>query len=129
VSTPYTIKRLTELTDSAPRFGFQEVQEARFAKDELQAQHTGVSHHRLKPGRRQPFAHRHERAEEVYVVIAGSGRVKLDGDIVEISPLDAIRVAPEVTRAFEAGPEGLEVLAFGPRHDGDGEVIQGWWSD
>jgi mannose-6-phosphate isomerase-like protein (cupin superfamily) len=65
----------------------------------------------------------------VYVVLAGSGRVKLDEDIVEVTRLDAIRVAPEVTRAFEAGPEGIEILAFGPRHEGDGEVIQGWWSD
>jgi mannose-6-phosphate isomerase-like protein (cupin superfamily) len=129
MSTRYTVKRITEVDDSAPRFGFQDVQEARFARDDLQAEHTGVSHHRLKPGRRQPFAHRHERAEEVYVVLAGSGRLKLDEDIVELEPMDAIRVAPEVTRAFEAGPDGIELLAFGPRHDGDGEVIRGWWSD
>jgi mannose-6-phosphate isomerase-like protein (cupin superfamily) len=128
MSTPYTLKRLTDVEDSAPRFGFQEVQEARFAKDELHAEHTGVSHHRLKAHRRQAFAHRHEQAEEVYLILAGSGRLKLDDDVVELGPLDAIRVAPEVIRAFEAGPEGLEILAFGPRHDGDGEVIQGWWT-
>jgi mannose-6-phosphate isomerase-like protein (cupin superfamily) len=127
--SPYTVKRLTEVADSARQFGFEDVQEARFASAELDAEHTGVSHHRLKAGQRQPFAHRHEHAEEVYVVLAGSGRVKLDEDIVEVTRLDAIRVAPEVTRAFEAGPEGIEILAFGPRHEGDGEVIQGWWSD
>jgi len=43
--------------------------------------------------------------------------------------LDAVRVSPAVTRAFEAGPDGLEVLAFGPHHEGDGELIPGWWSD
>jgi len=129
MGTPYTIKRITDVDDSAPRFGFGDVQEARFASDDLHAQHTGVSHHRLKARQRQPFAHRHKRAEEVYVVLSGSGRVRLGEDIVEIGPLDAIRVAPEVTRAFEAGPEGIEILAFGPRHDGDGEVIRGWWSD
>jgi len=129
MSTPYTLKRITDVEDSAPKFGFQEVQEARFAKDELEAERTGVSHHRLKAHRRQPFAHRHEQAEEIYLILAGSGRVKLGEDIVELRPLDAIRVAPEVTRAFEAGPEGLEILAFGSRHDGDGEVIQGWWTD
>src|SRR5438105_12163049 len=129
MTTPFTLKQLTEIEDSAPRFGFAETQEARFATSELAAEHTGVSHHRLKPGRRQPFAHRHERAEEVYVVLAGSGRLKLDEDIIELEPMDAIRVAPEVTRAFEAGPDGIELLAFGPRHDGDGEVIRGWWSD
>jgi len=129
MSTPYTLKRITDVEDSAPKFGFQEVQEARFANDELEAEHTGVSHHRLKAHRRQPFAHRHEQAEEIYLILAGSGRAKLGEDIVELRPLDAIRVAPEVTRAFEAGPEGLEILAFGPRHDGDGEVIQAWWTD
>jgi mannose-6-phosphate isomerase-like protein (cupin superfamily) len=127
MSSPYTVKQLSEVDDSAPRFGFAEVQEARFATADLDAEHTGVSHHRLKAGQRQRFGHRHERAEEVYVVLAGSGRMKLDGDTVEIARLDAIRVAPEVTRAFEAGPEGIEILAFGARHEGDGEVIPGWW--
>ena len=127
MSTPYTLKRITDVEDSAPKFGFQEVQEARFAKDELEAERTGVSHHRLKAHRRQPFAHRHEQAEEIYLILAGSGRVKLGEDIVELRPLDAIRVAPGVTRAFEAGPDGLELLAFGPRREGDGELISGWW--
>jgi mannose-6-phosphate isomerase-like protein (cupin superfamily) len=129
MTSPYTVKRLTDVDDSAPKFGLDSVQEARFAGKDLDAERTGVSHHRLKPDQRQPFAHRHEQAEEVYLVLAGSGRVKLDDDVVEIGPLDAIRVAPEVTRAFEAGPDGIELLAFGPRHDGDGELIQGWWSD
>jgi mannose-6-phosphate isomerase-like protein (cupin superfamily) len=126
---PYTLKRLTDVEDSAPRFGFADVQEARFATDDLETKHTGVSHYRVKPGERQPFAHRHENAEEVYVVLAGSGRVKLEDEIVEIEALDAIRVAPSVTRAFEAGPDGIELLAFGPRHEGDGDVIQDWWTD
>jgi mannose-6-phosphate isomerase-like protein (cupin superfamily) len=128
MSPPYTVKRLTEVADSAPRFGFQDVQEARFAGGELNAESTGVAHLRLKAEQRQPFAHRHEEAEEVYLVLGGSGRVKLDEDIVEIGPLDAIRVAPSVVRAFEAGPDGLEIVAFGPRHDGDGEVLKDWWS-
>ena len=63
------------------------------------------------------------------MVIAGSGRVKLDDDIVELEPLDAIRVAPEVIRQFEGGPDGLQILAFGPRHERDGEILPGWWSD
>jgi mannose-6-phosphate isomerase-like protein (cupin superfamily) len=126
---PYTHKKLTEVKDSAPEFGLGDNQEARFAKNDLDAEDTGVSHHRLKAGKRQPFGHKHEEAEEVYVVMAGSGRINLDGDVVEVEALDAIRVSPGVTRAFEAGPDGLEVLAVGPRHDGDGEVIQGWWAE
>jgi len=129
VTAPYTLKKLTDVEDSAPKFGLSELQEARFAKDVLETEQTGVSHLRVKPGRRQGFGHKHEDAEEVYVVLAGSGRVKLDDEIVEIETLDAIRVAPGVIRAFEAGSSGLEVLAFGPRHDGDGELIQGWWTE
>jgi mannose-6-phosphate isomerase-like protein (cupin superfamily) len=129
MAAPYTLKKLTDVEDSAPKFGLSEVQEARFAKNDLDAEETGVSLHRLKADKRQAFAHKHEKSEEVYVVLQGSGRVKLDDEILEIAQLDALRVAPEVTRAFEAGPNGLELLAFGARHDGDGEVIQGWWTD
>ncbi len=125
----YTHLKLTDVKDSAPEFGMGEVQEARFAKGDLDAERTGVSHHRLKPNQRTPFGHKHENAEEVYVVISGSGRMKLDDEIIEVETLDAIRVSPEVIRAFEAGPEGVEVLAMGARHDGDGEVIPSWWSD
>ncbi len=129
MATPYTLRKLTDIEDAAPKSGFGDVQEARFAKDTFDNEATGFSYHRLKAEQRQPFAHKHERAEEVYVVLAGSGRAKLDGDVVELQALDAIRVAPEVTRAFEAGPSGLELIVFGPRCDGDGEVVMGWWTD
>jgi mannose-6-phosphate isomerase-like protein (cupin superfamily) len=125
----YTVKKLTDVEDSAVKGGFSEVQEARFATKDLDSEQTGVSHHRVKPDKRQAFAHKHDEAEEVYVVLAGSGRMKLDDDIIDVSVLDAIRVSPGVTRMFEAGPDGLEVLAVGARHEGDGEVLPGWWSD
>jgi mannose-6-phosphate isomerase-like protein (cupin superfamily) len=124
---PYTVTRLTEVEDQAPGFGLAEIQEARFANEALETEATGLSLHRLKPGKRQSFAHRHEQAEEVYVVLSGSGRVKLDDDVVDLQPRTAVRVSPNVTRAFEAGPDGLEYLAFGPRHEGDGEMLRGWW--
>jgi mannose-6-phosphate isomerase-like protein (cupin superfamily) len=129
MTTPYMLKKLTDVEDSAAKFGLGDVQEARFATDDLEAKHTGVSHHRLNANKRQGFAHRHENAEEVYVVLAGSGRVKLDDEIVELGVLDALRVAPGVLRSFEGGPDGIELLAFGPRHDGDGEIIADWWTD
>jgi mannose-6-phosphate isomerase-like protein (cupin superfamily) len=125
----FTYKKLTEVEDSAPKFGHGDVQEARFATGDLEAERTGVSLLGVAPGKRQGFAHRHDEAEEVYVVISGSGRVKLDDEIVELAPLDAIRVAPAVTRCFEAGDEGLKVLAVGARHEGDGEIVPGWWTD
>jgi mannose-6-phosphate isomerase-like protein (cupin superfamily) len=129
MADPYTLKSLTDVDDSAPGHGMGELQEARFATKDLQAQDTGVAHHRLKPGKRQPFAHRHDKAEEVNVVLSGSGRAKLDDEIVDLAALDALRVSPGVTRCFEAGPDGLEFIVFGPHHEKDGEVIQGWWAD
>lgn len=125
----YTIKNLREVEDSAPRFGFAETQEARFATPHLGAEAIGLSHHVVKPGRRQGFGHRHDRPEEVYVVVRGSGRMKLDDDIVEVRELDAIRVAPRVARQFEAGPDGLELVAFGQRADGDGELLFDFWAE
>ena len=129
MTASYTTKNLAEVKDSAPDFGLGDFQQARFANDALETQHTGFAYLRIAPDARPPFAHRHDQAEEVYVVISGSGRIKLDDDVLDIERLDAIRVAPTVTRAFEAGPEGLELLAFGPRHAGDGEILQDWWTD
>jgi mannose-6-phosphate isomerase-like protein (cupin superfamily) len=103
--------------------------EARFAQKDLEAEETGFSFHRIKPGRRQPFGHRHDEAEEVYVVVRGGGLLKLDDEIIEIERLDAIRISPEVMRAFEAGGEGLEVIVFGPHREGDGEIDPGFWTD
>jgi mannose-6-phosphate isomerase-like protein (cupin superfamily) len=128
-AAPYTVLKLTDAEDMAAKHGLSEVQEARFAHEGLGTEQTGLMHLRVKPGVRQPFAHRHNRAEEVYVVLSGSGRVRLDDDIVDLEPLHAIRVAPSVTRAFEAGPDGLELLAFGARHPGDAEMVRDWWTD
>lgn len=128
--TSYTIKNLRDAEDHAPKFGYEQVQEARFPWRDLDAQDTGLAFHHVKPGQRQGFAHRHEKAEEIYVVLSGGGRVKLDDDVAEVAALDAIRVAPEVARAFEAGPDGLELLAFGPHHEGDGEMLrEDFWGD
>jgi len=120
----YTIKNLRDVEDMAASQGFGEVQEARFANADLDAEQSGISLQKVKPGKRHAFAHRHNEAEEVYVVISGSGRVKLDDEVEEVGELDAIRVAPSVTRAFEAGDEGLELLAFSPRAKGDAEIVQ-----
>jgi mannose-6-phosphate isomerase-like protein (cupin superfamily) len=125
----YTIKNLESVEDMAKRHGLSDQGEARFARSDLGAMQTGLSHQRLQPGKRQQFGHHHQQAEEVYVVLAGSGRVKLDEQILQIEKLDAIRVSPETTRAFEAGDDGLEILVFGQHFEGDGEIIPGWWSD
>jgi mannose-6-phosphate isomerase-like protein (cupin superfamily) len=123
----YTLKNLQDVEDQAIAFGIGEIQEARFPAKDVGAQATGFGHQVIHPGKRQSFAHRHVAAEEIYVIIGGAGRAKLDEDIVELARLDVLRIAPEVTRQFEGGPEGIELLVFGPRHEGDGEIVHGFW--
>jgi quercetin dioxygenase-like cupin family protein len=125
----FTIKNLDGTKDSAPQFGFGELGEAHFPREELDAKTTGLAYHVLKPGCRQAFGHRHEQAEEIYVVLDGAGRVRLDDEVREIVRHDAIRLSPPVARAFEAGPDGLSLLVFGPRHEADGELLQDFWND
>jgi mannose-6-phosphate isomerase-like protein (cupin superfamily) len=125
----HTIKNLRDSEDMAPKFGFEAVQEARFSSRDLGAESTGLALMRVKPGQRQAFAHRHDQAEEIYVILSGTGRIKLDDEIFDVGPLDAIRIAPGVARSLAAGDEGLEYLAFGPHHEGDGEILEGdFWS-
>jgi quercetin dioxygenase-like cupin family protein len=118
----YTIMNLREVDDMAPRFGLDSIQEAHFARGALEAEQTGLAFHVIKPNQRGG-AHRHDEAEEIFVVLGGNGNANLDGEIVALKPFDAIRVAPKVVRAFEGGPDGLELLVFGPHHDGDGELL------
>ena len=129
MASPYTLKNLNEVEDAAEKHGFGHIGEARFANSALETEQTGVSFHRLKPNARQAFGHRHEEAEEVYVVIAGSGQAKLDDDVVQLTDRDALKVSAGVMHAIEAGPDGLEVLAFGPRRPDDrGEIVTDWWT-
>jgi mannose-6-phosphate isomerase-like protein (cupin superfamily) len=125
----YTIKNLREIEDSAVKHGFSETQEARFARQDLDAEDTGISFHAVKPGKRQAFAHRHDEAEEIYVILSGSGRIKLDDEVVEVKPMDAVRISPPVARAVEAGPDGIELLAVGPHRDKDTEMVSDHWDD
>lgn len=125
----YSIKNLKQVEDSAAKHGLSEVGEAHFAHSDLKAEDTGLSYHVLLPNKRQAFAHSHNDAEEIYVVLSGSGRIKLDDDVIELDTMDAVRISPSVVRALESGDEGLELLAFGPRHEGDYEMasIDEFW--
>jgi mannose-6-phosphate isomerase-like protein (cupin superfamily) len=124
----HTKKNLREVDDSAISYGLSDTQEARFARRDLGAEQTGVSYLIIKPGRREAFAHRHREAEEIYVVLAGSGRVKLNNELVDLMELDAVRVAAGTTRQFEAGPNGLDQLIFGAHVEGDVEQVSGFWA-
>jgi mannose-6-phosphate isomerase-like protein (cupin superfamily) len=120
-----------DVEDSAVAFGFSPALESRFAREALQTERLGISYQRIAPDVRAPFGHRHREQEEIYVIVGGSGRAKLDDEVVELKPFDALRVAPEVTRQFEAGPNGLELIAFGGGAGGtqDAEVAPGWWTE
>jgi mannose-6-phosphate isomerase-like protein (cupin superfamily) len=120
----YTIKNLRESDDVAAGAGLSDSLEARFAHEDLGSEVSGISYQVIKAGQKQPFAHKHGEMEEIYVVISGSGRVKLDEDLEDVGPLDAIRIAPAVIRAFEAGDDDLVLLVFSPRAAGDAEVVQ-----
>ena len=123
----YSLVSLVEVEDAAPGNGFDDRWEARVARTALDAQETGVTYFRLLAGKRSPFMHRHRSAEEIYVVLSGTGRAKLDDEIIDVGPLDAIRVPPGTARAFEAGDDGLEFIAFGPHRAGDGEPVDDPW--
>jgi quinol monooxygenase YgiN/mannose-6-phosphate isomerase-like protein (cupin superfamily) len=123
----YTHLNLEDVEDMAPRFGLGEMGEARFANGALSTVGTGVSHQRLRPGVRQSFGHRHQHAEEVVVVLAGSGRVKIDDEVRDVRARDAIRFAPSTGRAFEAGSEGLELLVFSAKYPGDAVMDPTFW--
>jgi mannose-6-phosphate isomerase-like protein (cupin superfamily) len=128
----YTIRNLKEdVEDQAPKFGMAPGLEARFATSELEFEKGGLAYERLAPNFRIPFGHKQREQEEVYVLVNGSGRVKLDDEIVELKQWDAVRVSREVMRNFEAGPEGAEIVVFGaPRTESqDAEMTPGYWSD
>jgi mannose-6-phosphate isomerase-like protein (cupin superfamily) len=130
----HTIVNLKEVEDMAPKFGFAPDLEARFATSNLELEKSGISYQKLAPNFRMPFGHTHKEQEEVYVVLSGSGRVKLDDDVVDVRQWDVVRVPADTMRAFEAGQDGIEILAFGAPNTGpapnrDAEMVPGWWSD
>jgi mannose-6-phosphate isomerase-like protein (cupin superfamily) len=116
-----------DVADMYAQYGMQEHGEARYLREDVEAQAIGVSLYKLRPGKRTGFAHRHKAVEEIYVVLSGSGRVKIDDELIELARHDVVRVVPEAVREFEAGSDGLELLATGEHAPGDGETIEGWW--
>lgn len=127
----WTKKNLKDDVENvAPRFGMPAELEARFARTALQGESLGLSHMKLAPNFRVPFGHKHGQQEEVYVLVSGSARLKLDDEIVDLRPWDAVRIGKDAMRAVEAGPDGAEYLAFGAGTDPrDAQMEPGWWSD
>jgi mannose-6-phosphate isomerase-like protein (cupin superfamily) len=126
----YTHRNLKDdVENSAEKFGLAPDLETRFGRKELGVAGGGFSYQRLAPDYALPFGHRHGNHEEVYLVIAGSGRAKLDGEERELRQWDALRVAPHVARGFAAGPDGMELLVIGFGEGGDSEMLQGYWDE
>jgi uncharacterized cupin superfamily protein len=127
----YTKKNLREdVEDQAPKFDMPSEMEAHFGRTALGGETLGLSLMKLGPGFRIPFGHKHEGQEEVYVVVRGSARIKVEDEIVELGEWDAIRFDKDTMRAVEAGPNGVEYLAFGAGDDPrDAEMVPNWWSD
>jgi quercetin dioxygenase-like cupin family protein len=126
------IKR--ELPDIGPNFDGAPDLEFRLATKALELEQSGLGYQRIPPNYRFPYGHTHERQEELYVAVRGSGRMKLDDEVIELKEWDVVRVAPGTWRGYEAGPDGLEMLVIGapnlgddPR--GDVEGVRDWWSD
>jgi uncharacterized cupin superfamily protein len=118
-----------DVENMSERFGLAPDMEARFARKALGIEGGGFSYQKLAPNFRSPVAHRHKGHEEVYVVVSGGGRVKAEDEIVELRQWDAIRFPGQTARAFEAGPDGLELLAIGFGEGGDGEMLEHFWDE
>jgi mannose-6-phosphate isomerase-like protein (cupin superfamily) len=120
-----------EVEDQAPKFDMSPDMEYRPARVALDLENSGVSFFRLEPNFRVPFGHTHNEQEEVYLVVDGSARLKLDDEILELKPWDAVRISKETMRNLEGGPDGVEILLFGAPNagSGDAQMQQGWWTD
>jgi mannose-6-phosphate isomerase-like protein (cupin superfamily) len=127
----YTRINIEDVEDAAVGFGLAPSLEARFGRRALGSTVVGVSRETLAPGFRVPFGHMHRDQEEVYVVLRGSGRMKIDDEVVDLGEGDLVRVAPGVWRCTEAGPDGMQILAVGApvAEQNDAEIEQGWWAD
>ena len=127
--TVVNLKR--DVEDMAPKFGMAPGVEARFARQNLGLENSGMSYFKIAPGYRMPFGHRHSDQEEVYAIVSGSARLKLDDEILELAQWDVVRIPRDTWRALEGGANGAEVIAFGaPNTDNkDAEMQPGWWSD
>jgi uncharacterized cupin superfamily protein len=127
----YTHINLKDVEDQALNFGLSPNLEARMARVPLGLENSGLSYLRIAPGFRIPFGHKHKQQEEVYVLVNGSARIKIEDEVRELKQWDAVRLHRDTVRGFEAGDDGAEFLAIGAPNTGpgDAEVIQGWWGD
>src|SRR3954452_14434253 len=113
-AVPFTLRNIKgDLEDIGHVFDGPPDLEFRAATKPLELRQSALSYQRVPPNSRFPYGHTHETQEEVYVVVRGSGRMKLDDEVGELEEWDAGRVPPGFFRGYEGGPEGLELLVIG----------------
>ena len=127
----YTKINLEQIPDVAPEYGLPQTSEMHLATAALGTEQIGLTLWRVAPGQKLGFGHRHETSEELYPVFSGSGRFRAGDDVFEIGPRDVVAVGPQTMREYEAGPDGLELIAFGAHHEGEKTEAadRGWWTD
>lgn len=128
MDTTHRICNLDEAEDLAPKFGMGDMGQARFVRGDLGAERIGLSQYRMNPGQRPGFGHRHDQAEEIYVVVSGSGRFKVEDEVFAVGPRDVVYCPPNAMREWEAGEDGMELLAFGGHAENDTTMERGWWT-
>jgi mannose-6-phosphate isomerase-like protein (cupin superfamily) len=104
----YTAKRIGDMEAA---FGGGLVK----ARAELGVTSFGLQVVRLPPDYTDYPEHDHEKdgQEEVYLAIAGSGEIEIEGERIELAPDLLVRVGPGVKRKIYPGPEGLQLIALG----------------
>ena len=127
----YTHLNLKDVEDQAPKFDMSPELEFRMARVGLGLENSGISFLRMAPGFRQPFGHKHKQQEEIYVLVNGTARMKVEDEVRDLQPWDAIRVHKDTMRCLEAGDDGAEFIVVGApsTRPGDGDTVQGWWSE
>ena len=125
----YTVLKVSEVDDQGPNFGLEGKMEARFMRVDLGCENCGVTYLRIAPNFRIPFGHRHKVQEEVYMLVSGSARIKVEDEVHDLEPWTAVRMSKDTNRGLEAGPEGAEFVLVGAPNTGPGDAIteQGWW--
>ena len=125
----HATKNIDDAENMSPAYGMGDICEARFLRKDLGMQGVGMADYKMNPGRRVGFGHAHAESEEVYVVLTGSGRFKIGDEIIDVAERDVVYCGPDTMREWEAGPDGMELLAFGHHVEGDATLERGWWSD
>jgi quercetin dioxygenase-like cupin family protein len=125
----HATKNIDDAEDMAPGYGMSDICQARFLRKDLGMEGVGMANYKMNAGQRIGFGHSHAESEETYVVLAGSGRFKVEDEIIDVGPRDVVHCGKDTMRGWEAGPDGMELLAFGHHVEGDATMEQGWWTD